>query len=231
MEWLGANLDAANKSGQQVWLMFHIPPGIDGYATAPKKGADSGRGADKPATCGPIIPMWVPELTSQFDGLLAKYSSTVHAGFAAHIHSDDFRLIGSPGINRKFILLGPAVSPIYKQNPGFRIVSFTSDGTVTDQATYYLTNLKCEDCAPESVAWTGEITFTGWWSMDKLDAANLSKVYDEVIADPQYREHWLDDFAVFGPAKKSEEGFVRALYCADEGLSMDAYKACYCGPR
>jgi hypothetical protein len=33
LQWLQSNLAAARQANQKVWLMFHIPPGIDGYAT------------------------------------------------------------------------------------------------------------------------------------------------------------------------------------------------------
>jgi len=122
--WVERNLAAAEQANRKVWLMFHIPPGIDGYATAmkgQKQFPSGGLGEISGAACdSSIVPMWVPEWTSQYDSLLAKYSSTVLAGFAAHIHSDDFRLIGPAGAGRQFVILNPAVSPIYGQNPGFR---------------------------------------------------------------------------------------------------------------
>ena len=31
--WLASNLAQARQAHEKVWLMFHIPPGIDGYAT------------------------------------------------------------------------------------------------------------------------------------------------------------------------------------------------------
>jgi hypothetical protein len=37
------------------------------------------------------------------------------------------------------VILNPGISPIYGQNPGFRVVSHRHDGTVTGQPTYYLT--------------------------------------------------------------------------------------------
>ena len=39
------------------------------------------------------------------------------------------------------MLIDPPVSPIYGQNPAFRVVSFTEGGRLADQSTYYLTNL------------------------------------------------------------------------------------------
>ena len=236
LRWLSSNLEAAKRDGKQVWLMFHIPPGIDGYATAMKN--DSlivGGAADNEETCAQAItPMWKldeksnVDWTKDFDSLLANYSGTVVAGFAAHIHSDDFRLIGAAGEDRKFVLLDPAISPVYGQNPGFRVVSYKSDGAVTDQTTYYLTNLTCASSTTKG-KWKQEYTFTRQWKAQSLDAVSLSSIYRQVVADPTAREQWLKNFAVLGPTEQQEKRFVRALYCADEGLSVDQYKGCYCG--
>ena len=59
----------------------------------------------------------------------------------------------------------------------------------------------------------------------------MSSIYSRVVADPKARAQWLKDFAVMGPTEQDEKKVVRALYCADEGLSVDDYKACYCGTR
>ena len=45
--WLEAELAAAKQAGEPVWLLYHIPPGIDGYATL-RQGACPGT----------MIPMW-----------------------------------------------------------------------------------------------------------------------------------------------------------------------------
>jgi hypothetical protein len=224
--------------------MFHIPPGIDGYSTA--AAYDQWFIDHKPdspeAWKQAITPMWrvvteenrkhptdeLVDWTKDFDDLLREYASTVLASFAAHIHSDDFRLIGPAGAGQQFVLLNPAISPVYGQNPSFRLVTYRDDGTITDETTYYLTNLTSASNKTKG-KWRQEYTFTRQWKAQTLDAASLSKVYDQVAADPKAREQWLKNFAVLGPALRDEKRFVRALYCADEGLSVEEYKACYCG--
>ncbi len=225
MAWLDHELAAAAQAHQNVWLLFHIPPGIDGYASAMKrKGPASGGTTDGNATCSQsIVPMWKVEWTAQFDALLAKYHSTVVAAFAAHTHSDDFRITGD-----EFVLMDPAISPVYSQNPGFRVVRYKGDGTVTDQSTYYLTNLPSASAKTKG-QWKQEYQFTKQWKTRQLDAASLSRVYDEVVADEQIRANWLKLYAVSGPALEGEKPIVRALYCAVEGLSVETYKQCWCG--
>jgi sphingomyelin phosphodiesterase acid-like 3 len=230
MAWLDQRLATDTTANQKVWLMFHIPPGIDGYATASKRKSLVGGGAvDNTETCrNSIQPMWVPQWTTQFDALLEKYSSTVVAGFAAHIHSDDFRLIGPAGAGRQFVILNPAISPIYGQNPGFRVVSYDGNGTVTDQTTYYLTNLPKASRTSKG-RWKREYTFTRKWKKPRLDAASLGGIYNSVVANDKVRENWLKLYAVQGPTAQDEKNIVQALYCADEGLTKETYSDCYCG--
>jgi hypothetical protein len=223
MAWLDKQLATAAQSQQKVWLMFHIPPGIDGYATAMKR-RKLGNAGD---TCAAsIVPIWGVQWTGQFDALLEKYRETVVASFAAHIHSDDFRLVGAAG-GKEFVLMNPAISPIYQQNPGFRIVNYNGDGRVLNHTTYDLTNLSQAGSKVKG-KWRREYTYTREWKQKELSAASLSALYDKVVSDAQVRADWLKLYAVSGPALEGEKPIVRALYCAVAGLSVEGYRECYC---
>jgi len=230
LTWLDRNLAAAEQADQKAWLMFHIPPGIDGYASATNRQAEIRSGAPNNAeTCGnSIVPMWVPKWTAQFDALVAKYQPTIVAGFAGHTHSDDFRLIVDAAADRLLVLVNPAISPVYSQNPSFRVVNYRTDGTITDQTTFYLTNLPIASSTSKG-RWKREYTYARRWKARELDASSLSGVYQKVVAGGKERETWLKLYAVSGPAEDGEESIVRALYCAVEGLSVESFRECYCG--
>lgn len=229
LAWLDRNLSAAAQADQKVWLMFHIPPGIDGYASAIMHQTQIRNGAaDNAETCGKsIVPMWVPDWTTQFVGLLAKYQSTMVAGFAGHTHSDDFRLIGNAGAESKFVLINPAISPVYSQNPSFRVVNYRSDGTLTDHTTYYLANLATAS-RKSAARWKKEYRFTRKWKGRELNSQGLGSVYSKVVVSEKYRNRWLRMYAVSGPAETGEKPIVRELYCAVEAMTVEGYKACYC---
>jgi len=124
--------------------------------------------------------------------------------------------------------MNPAISPVYGQNPGFRVVSYASDGRLTDQSTYYLTNLPSASVKNKG-QWKKEYQFSRQWKARQLDAASLGGVYDQVVADENIRASWLKLYAVSGPAEVGEKPIVRALYCAVEGLSVEGYRECWCG--
>jgi len=233
MRWLEQQLAAAAEAHERVWLMFHIPPGIDGYATAMnrEKLEAANRSANIDRCAQSIVPMWAPQWTEQFDALLGKYHSTVTAVLAAHTHSDDFRLFASTDGERPFLLMAPAISPVYEQNPGFRVATYSNDGILMDQSTYYLTNLP-EASRRKPGRWKREYIFTKQWRVPELDASSLSRLYDSVVESDAVREKWLNLYAVSGPASQGEKPkMVRALYCAVEGLSVEDYRQCYCGKQ
>ncbi len=225
--WLKTNLAAAQQSKQKVWLMFHIPPGIDGYSTTHNYAAPAGNSATAGGACNPIVPMWVPNWTQQVDELMEEFQSTVIASFAGHTHNDDFRLVNTAGVNKAFVLIDPPISPIYDQNPSFRVVTFDRDGWLADQTTYYLTNLK-QASSKVLGKWKKEYQFTREWKMPRLDLASLGTIYGDIQTAGTARDRWLKLYNVSSSAAIVPPDTVQGLYCAIGALDVAAYQSCYC---
>jgi sphingomyelin phosphodiesterase acid-like 3 len=230
LAWLASNLAAAKQAHQRVWLMFHIPPGIDGYMTTHKHSTPSDAASSSAnSSCGDtIVPMWVPEWTARFDALLETFQDTVLASFSGHTHTDDFRLISSAGVNRAFVLVDPPFSPIYGQNPGFRVVTFAHDGSLADQTTYYLTNLRTASSTVRG-RWKREYQFSREWKVQRLDLASLGNIYDKIQSTQSGRDQWLKLYNVSSSGVVVPADSVRGLYCAIGALDPPAYESCYCG--
>ncbi len=229
MRWLESNLTEAKEANETVWLMFHIPPGIDGYTTTQRQAAASeATAASANISCADtIVPMWVPAWTEQFDSLLGKFQGTVTASFAGHTHNDDFRLVNAAGANKAFVLVDPAVSPVYDQNPAFRIVTFDRDGLPADQSTYYLTNLRRASSKVRG-RWKKEYTFSREWGKRRLDLASMGAIYSQIQTTETARDRWLKLYNVSSSAAIVPTDAVRGLYCATGELSLAAYEKCYC---
>lgn len=215
--WLEQAVNAAQQSNQKVWLTFHIPPGIDGYGSV----------HNHEGSCeANIVPMWVPEWTVKFDSLLINYRETIAASFAGHDHTDDFRVIRDGDIPVQFVLIDPPISPVYGQNPAFRVLD-VSGSEVRDQTTYYLTNLT--NAGTNGGKWKKEYTFSSEWKTKQLDATSLANIYNKIASDDTARAHWLKLYNVSSSAAQVPPDTVRGLYCAIEGLGVGAYKNCACG--
>jgi sphingomyelin phosphodiesterase acid-like 3 len=231
LAWLGSQLADAEKAHEKVWLMFHIPPGIDGWASTHPSGGGSGTGGAPAKSCADsIVPMWIPKWTASFEKLLERYHGTVLATFAGHTHVDSFMLIGTEGDAKQSVLINPPISPVYDQNPGYRIVNFRGDGTLSDQTTYYLTNLT-KAAGGTRGRWKKEYTFSRKWKTRQLDGANLTKVYNEIASESNARGRWLKLYMVSSTDAPIPAADVKGLYCAIGALDPKSYAVCACGAQ
>ncbi|MBV9688010.1 MAG: metallophosphoesterase [Alphaproteobacteria bacterium] len=227
LAWLEAELAAAKVAQERVWLLYHIPPGIDGYATLRR------------GSCpGPVVPMWEQAHAEAFIALLRRYSDIVIASFAGHTHMDDFRLIGDTGGRFAFALMTPAVSPIFGQNPAFRTVSYDAAAGITDQTTYALANLADATVAPGGIPpeWRAEYTFTTQWSLPRIDLPSIDRLYSLITEVPEAAQRWHVIFPVSSPvywapfstgSEKLAQA-VRAFRCASGNIDPNDYEHCNC---
>ncbi len=230
LAWLETQLAEAEQAHEKVWLMFHIPPGIDGWASTHPSGGGSGAIVTPTKACADtIVPMWVPKWTASFEKLLERYHDTVLVSFAGHTHVDSFMVAGADGA-KQFVLIDPAISPVYDQNPGFRIVNFRGDGTLSDETTYYLTNLTKAGGNTRG-RWKKEYTFSRQWKARQLDSASLTKIYDEIASKSDARDRWLKLYMVSSTAAPIPSADVKGLYCAMSALDPNSYAACACGAQ
>ncbi|MBV8504321.1 MAG: metallophosphoesterase [Alphaproteobacteria bacterium] len=225
LAWLEAELAAAKAAGERVWLLYHIPPGIDGYATLQKGSC--------PST---MIPMWDQGYAEAFSALWRRYSDTVTVSFAGHTHMDDFRLAGDTRARYGFALITPAVSPIFGQNPAFRTVNYDAAGGIVDQATYFLTNFVPATAEGAAAEWRAEYTFTKEWNLPRVDLPSLERLYTLIAEVPAESERWHRIFPVssrvywtpFSTGKDKLAQAVRAFRCAAGNVSPSDYERCFC---
>ena len=152
LHWLAAHLAQARAARDHVWLLMHIPPGIDVYATL------HGEAAPRVET------MWREEDATAFASLAREYAATITMSFAGHTHMDEFRLIDGAGP----VLVTPAVSPIFGQNPGFETWHYGPDGTILDRTTFVLDSL-------QAGGWRHEYDFDATWGTQHLDADSSAR--------------------------------------------------------
>lgn len=127
LSWLSQTLAADKRAGNKVWLVFHIPYGMDAY------------GSQRAQTTIPFWSTTAPlDYNQQFLTLLDQYKTIVTAVITAHTHNDAFRLYDN--IVDSFI---PSVSAIHGNNPAFKVYRYHAAGKKNDfqlmnSITYYL---------------------------------------------------------------------------------------------
>jgi hypothetical protein len=114
LTWLDSQLSAAQAAGQKVWLIMHVPPGVNTTGTAQNaaKGA-----APNPQTDDEAVMMWQAQYQAEFMLILAKYPGLVAMGITGHTHMDEFRVLPTGDV---FFGI-PGISPVFGNNPAFKI--------------------------------------------------------------------------------------------------------------
>jgi sphingomyelin phosphodiesterase acid-like 3 len=222
MGWLEQQLSGARAAGRRVWLVHHIPVGIDPYATLH---------ASTESSCpARVIPFLKEPFASGFVRLLREYAATIQAGFSAHTHQDSYRLIMDAGVAVGVEKVTPSVSPIFGNNPGFHLFSYDGrTGDVTDFSTWYLSNLEqASGTAPGE--WRKEYVFTQAYGERTYSAAAVARIAEAMLAGGVAGEPIRSTFRRLYPVGHGEISpeELPAYACAIGNLAPSAFSACYC---
>ncbi|XP_054154575.1 sphingomyelin phosphodiesterase-like [Oppia nitens] len=117
LKWLIKELDRAERVGDRVHLVGHIPP-------------DN-------AQC---TQSWL----YNFMAIVERYTETITGQFYGHTHYDEFRVYYANGNSSRptgAAFIGPSVSPYVHSkhlmiNPAYRVIKCMDNGTITDMDTY-----------------------------------------------------------------------------------------------
>ncbi len=169
LKWLHTTLaDPANKN---IWIVMHIPPGINVYNNAN---------------------FWNAGYSRTFIDDVVKYSSKVKLCIASHTHFDDFRVFynnESKPVPVAFMRIMPSICSNHGNNPSFDIAEFSSaSGRLISETNYYL-NLApiTRDKTVTHAEWNDMISLQSTFKLDRISPADLSKFMDNVKADKSWK--------------------------------------------
>ena len=164
LKWLKNELIAANGK-DSVWIIYHIPPGIDAYSTVDK--------------CE-IKYYWSDYYNWQdsFFHILNHHSAPVTAQFAGHSHMDHFMLVDD--LNNQpnsFIHITPAISSLFGNNPGFFLYEYDAVSThLQNYWAYYST-------AGDPNSWQEEYAFEATYGQSEITAQSLTQLQKQLLVD------------------------------------------------
>lgn len=124
LDWLQAQLEQARENKQHVLIAMHIPEGIDIYASMRVKLLR-------------MIELWQAPYTDRFEKELADFSPEIAGVFAGHLHSNWFQVLRFNNMNEIPVLGTQSVSPVYGNQPGFKIYSYSNTTHQLDDFTAY----------------------------------------------------------------------------------------------
>ena len=207
LQWLDAELLLARAQGKRVWLLFHIPPGVNVYNTV-----------ESTATCPNLTPQmfWKDEYAEKYLRITAAHRSTIAGSFAGHTHQDEFRIATGD-----FIHITPSVTPIFGNNPAFEIVDVERNGDLTGYTAWHLPNI--------TLPWAREYAFDDAYAKTTYDTAVLTELAAAIGSDTATRAEYFG-YTSSGNAKSTAEALAKwqGYWCGLKAMTESAYTACYC---
>lgn len=218
LAWLSRALADAAAGQRKVILLYHIPPGIDAFATA--------RHAACPAT---PVPLLAQPYAGELHALMRRYHDTIVADIAGHLHTDGFRILRNGDKLFGFVMIAPAISPIISQNPSFRRFTLGADGAISAVQTFYLANLG-DAVAGAAPQWRAEASFEQSWNLARFDAASLEMLYHRLGTSEAAQQRWIQSYGVQGPASAAVTLQNFSVYRCSVGSDQSSdFARCLCG--
>ena len=139
MTWLARQLEDIHGEEKAIIIM-HIPPGKDGF----KKAANES--------------LWDSALPvqRQFLGIVAANKGKIAGILAGHSHKDGLRILRNADTSAGVLFSIPSISPVYNNNPGFKMISYNPSTLEWDNCTTFFTDLDA-------------YTRTGTWDLHAYD--------------------------------------------------------------
>lgn len=223
VNWFREQLLDAKRMGQRVWVMGHIPPGIDPFSTA-EKFKD---------VCGGDDPVFFLSSTGIPD-LMVEYADEIKLAVFAHTHMDEVRLLqkesGTEGANPArgvAIKMIPAISPVHGNNPSFTIAYVSpASATIRDYTVYKASNQSGDD-----TSWAPEYSYARAYHQQEFSPAALNVMIEKFKSDnlavlPE-SENYLRSYFV-GDRIKELSPFWMQYTCVLGNYTASGYAACVC---
>jgi sphingomyelin phosphodiesterase acid-like 3 len=221
MEWLGRQLAEARANKQKIWVMGHIPPGIDLYATA-RKWVD---------VCGGEKPDLFLSSEKLAD-VLADSGDVIELAIFAHTHMDELRLLKSdgqgPAADRSVaVKMVPSISPIHGNRPAFIVAQVDpSSAALLDYKVFAASNLTGVDAA-----WKEEYDFARSFGQHAFSSSSVKSLIARFAADPHATadasRNYIEDFSA-GYLSPVLAAFWPQYVCTLSNDSAQAFRSCVC---
>lgn len=118
-KWLRQKLKEAVEAARTVWIIGHVPPGMETYG---------------------YTPLWKEEYVVSYLNIVEDsfLSSCIGAQLFGHTHRHEFRVLQNAPNSTGPLLIGGAVSPVFDNNPNFIVVEYSrTNGKMLNYQFYY----------------------------------------------------------------------------------------------
>jgi hypothetical protein len=153
---------------------------------------------------------------------MSTYSNVVKLALAGHIHMDAFGVTAADPSPLP-LRITPAVSPIYKNNPAFSVMTYgLKTGSVSDITTYFL------PLSSQAPSWSKEYQFSSAYDVSTFSAGNLSTIATAIHGGGTSRTTFEKDYAVSAPSPIHPSNLPFLFLRAQTLFAPTSYSDCVC---
>lgn len=219
--WLRKQLTEARDSGQQVWVMGHIPPGVDVYTTYHRYLFAPGE------ACNVKQPQMYLSSTALGD-TIAQFGDVVRLAIFAHSHMDEIKLLQGPDGSAVPVKLVPSISPINGNDPSFMVAQVSvQNATIKDYTIYAAANA-------QGGGWGREYRYSDAYHLPDFSAGSVQQLTSELLSDKTgedetsraYERYFLAGGGTF--AALGLQRLWPAYSCSLREQDPDAFRRCMC---
>jgi sphingomyelin phosphodiesterase acid-like 3 len=206
MAWLQEQLSQARQMRQKVWVMGHIPPGVDLYATVTKI----------KDVCGSEAPAMFLS-SDRLADLLIDYSDVIRLGIFAHSHMDEMRLLEPQSSSSNTspnhsvaIKIVPSISPVDGNYPAFTVAYVQPSSAALQDY--------------EVIAASNQTGIATTWSREY----DYAQTYRESQFSPSTVKKLISEFENDHAAKtEASQQYIRNYYVGDRSLELKPFWPLY----
>jgi uncharacterized membrane protein len=191
---------ALKQNHEHVWVLFHIPPGIDAFSSA------------QLARRLAIIPFLDPDLRDRFVAALGN--PHVALAVAGHTHKFAFRIVNAGKPKPVPMLLVPSVSPIFGNSPSFVTANVDAGGTLHD----------VEEISLNAGAWS-EIGGMPSLGVDAFSGSQLVALQGRLAREPELRATFERLYEGGAPPEINDRNWP-IYWCAATAFATTPFRAC-----
>lgn len=174
LEHLELELQSAEAAGRPVWILLHIPPGINPYSTWQQQQA-----GDPSAAASD----WQEPFLETFCQIIAAHSNTVAGLVGGHYHNRSWQLIADPATTNTVAAMQIANGILYNHgnNPGFTVLAYDRETLAfVAEATYSLDVASYEGSLDPDVPWSIRFSQNQGYGIPDLSVTSLENAWSSM---------------------------------------------------
>lgn len=180
LKWLSDELHKAERAGDRVHIIGHIPPDNRECTQA-----------------------WL----FNFLRILDRFNDTVLAQYYGHTHRDEYRLFYS--LNQSEVpiglaYIGPSITPFTENNPAYRLYYMDENSVLTDHETYFF-NLTEANESKHGPKWKHEYRALDKFGLNDLSPDSWHQFSMKMESDDQLFDEYKNIYYRHSDVKKNEK--------------------------